>query len=138
MLRLLKNTDYINFLNLINKFRNTYFTEVEFKTVLEKLENNNTFIWVYEYNNKLISTAKLIIETKFIFNISYVGHIEDVFVEQEYRQKNIGKTIILKLIEQAIQKKCYKIICVCNNDNKIFYEKCGLENRGSFMSKLLN
>lgn len=137
MIRKLLKSDYNNYLKLINKFRNTNFTQTQFEEVLTNLENTNNFIWVYEYDNILIGTAKLIVETKFIFNISYVAHIEDVFVDNDYRNKNIGKSMVLHLINEANKFNCYKIICVCLEETTNFYIKCGLEKRGCFMSKLL-
>lgn len=137
MIRKLLKSDYNNYLKLINKFRKTNFTQTQFEEVLTNLENTNNFIWVYEYDNILIGTAKLIVETKFTFNISYVAHIEDVFVDNDYRNKNIGKSMVLHLINEANKFNCYKIIYVCSEETTNFYIKCGLEKRGCFMSKLL-
>ena len=55
--------------------------------IIDKMKNNMTKIFVYEHEKKIIGTVKLLIETKFIFNISYVGHIEDICVYKEYRNK---------------------------------------------------
>ena len=137
MIRKITINDYDNYLLLINKFRKTYFTQEQFQNTLIKLQNNNNFIWIYEYDNKIIATSTLIIQTKFIFNISYVGMIEDVFVEENYRNLGIGKKMILYLIKEAKKYNCYKIICVCLEYNKNFYIKCNFEHRGNFMSKLL-
>ena len=101
------------------------------------MKNNMTFIYVYEVDNKIIGTVKLIIETKFIFNISYVAHIEDIFVDEEYRKINVGKKLVQYCINKAEDYNCYKIICVCLNNVKDFYSKLDFETRGFFMSKLI-
>lgn len=137
-MREINENDYEDFLILINKFRKTYFTKESFLKTLIKLKNSNNFIYVYELDNKIIASVKLIIETKFIFNISYVAHIEDIIVDDKYRNLGIGKKLINKCIEESKKHNCYKIICGCSENNKSFYIKCGLENRGYFMSKLIS
>ena len=137
LIREINEDDYGEFLNLISKFRETYFNKKDFLYILKKMKDNNTLIYVYELNNKIIGTVKLIIETKFIFNISYVAHIEDIVVCEEYRKKNIGKNLIKHCVNIANKYNCYKIICVCSHDVKNFYLKCDFEERGLFMSKLL-
>ena len=137
MIRELINSDYNMFLKLINKFRTTYFTKEQFINLLNTLKTQNNIIYVYEVDNIIIGTVKLIIETKFIFNISYVGHIEDIFIDEKYRNMNIGKKLVDHSVNIAKKKKCYKIICVCLDDVKNFYLKCGFELRGNFMSKLI-
>ena len=136
-IELLKKNNYRDFLVLMNKFRKTYFTENDFIQTLENLKKSNNFIYIYKLNNKIIGSIKLIIETKFIFNISNVAHIEDVIVDEKYRNLGIGKKLINKCMEESKKNNCYKIIAVCSEDNKQFYIKCGLEHRGCFMSKLL-
>ena len=137
MIRELNFNDYEEFLNLISTFRETYFSKEEFKNILDKMKNNMTKIFVYEHEKKIIGTVKLLIETKFIFNISYVGHIEDICVYKEYRNKNIGKNLINKCVDICKSFNCYKVICVCSSDVKNFYLKCNFEERGHFMSKLI-
>ena len=138
LIKELNKYHYKDFLVLMNQFRKTYFTENDFLQTLENLKKLNNFIYVYELDNKIIGSIKLIIETKFIFNISNVAHIEDLIVDEKYRNLGIGKKLINKCIEKSKEYNCYKIICVCLEDTKEFYIKCGLEYRGCFMSKLLN
>ena len=130
MIRELINSDYNMFLELINKFRTTYFTKEQFIQLLNTLKTQNNIIYVYEIDG-------IIIGTKFIFNISYVGHIEDIFIDEKYRNMNIGKKLVEHCVNIAKNKECYKIICVCLDDVKNFYLKCGFELRGNFMSKLI-
>ena len=81
--------------------RTTYFTKEQFINLLNTLKTQNNIIYVYEIDGIIIGTVKLIIETS-IFNISYVGHIEDIFIDEKYRNMNIGK----KLVEHLC--KCSK------------------------------
>ena len=131
--RKLTINDYDFFLALINDFRETTFTKEEF------IENLNTIlqsseIYVVECNNKLIATGTIIYETKFIFNICRLAHIEDVCVKKEYRGQGLGKYMLSKLVSIAKEKKCYKVTLDCADTNVTFYEKCNFEKRGNQMT----
>ena len=131
--RKLTINDYDFFLALINDFRETTFTKEEF------IENLNTIlqsseIYVVECNNKLIATGTIMYETKFIFNICRLAHIEDVCVKKEYRGQGLGKYMLSKLVSIAKEKKCYKVTLDCADTNVTFYEKCNFEKRGNQMT----
>ena len=130
--RKLTVNDYDQFLPLIRDFRDTSFTEDEFTNILYNMVNSD--IYVIEYNNTLIATGTIIYETKFIFNICILAHIEDVCVKKEYRNQNVGKYFITKLIDVAKENKCYKVTLNCTDYNVPFYEKCNLEKRGNQMT----
>ncbi len=91
-------------------------------------------IWVLEDNDKLIASATLLIEPKFIHSCSNVSHIEDVVVDTSYQGKGYGKILIEKLTEISKNEGCYKVILDCSEKNKVFYEKCGYENKNIQMS----
>ena len=84
MIRKLEKSDYKEYLNLISLFRNTYFSIKEFNKVLDEI-TQFTEIWIFSENNKICGSATLLLEKKFIHNISKVGHIEDVIVLDKYR-----------------------------------------------------
>jgi len=134
--RNLQLSDYNSFFKLINNFRETTFTNEQFESTF-KLITQNSDIIVFEYNNELIGTGTIIYEYKFIFNICCLGHIEDVCIREDYRNKGLGKLIITELIKVAKNKKCYKVTLDCSDSNKIFYEKCNFERRGNQMSILI-
>eukprot|EP01027_Heterolobosea_sp_BB2_P008311 GEZU01012338.1.p1 GENE.GEZU01012338.1~~GEZU01012338.1.p1 ORF type:complete len:114 (+),score=18.55 GEZU01012338.1:531-872(+) len=75
--------------------------------------------------NKIIGTATLLVEMKFIRGCALVGHIEDVVVSSEYRGRNLGKRIIEQLQRIAQDRGCYKVILDCTEANSKFYEKMG-------------
>lgn len=61
------------------------------------------------------------------------GLIEDVFIDQEYRQKGIGKKLINKVIAAARKQGCYKIIATSRHTRPLvhdFYAKLGFEEHG--------
>jgi len=126
--------DYENYLNLINQFRSTFFTLEQYKDTLIKIENNST-IWVIDENNKLIGTATIIYEHKFIHNIVKSAHIEDVCIDINHRNKGLGNLLVNFLVNEANKEKCYKIKLDCDPKLENFYKKSGLENNGIQMSK---
>ncbi len=84
-------------------------------------------------NHKIIGTATLLIEQKFIHNGGKVGHIEDVAIKKGFQNKGIGKEIIKELIKIAKEEKCYKIILDCDEKVSKFYEKIGFEKHSIMM-----
>ena len=125
--------DYDSFLALINDFRETTFTKEEFAENLNTILQSSE-IYVVESNNKLIATGTIIYETKFIFNICKLAHIEDVCVKMEHRDQGLGKYMLSKLVSIAKEKKCYKVTLDCADTNVAFYEKCNFEKRGNQMT----
>lgn len=136
IIRRLDKNDYERFLFLINQFRETYFTEKDFILTLDKIENNSE-IWIIEIDNKIIASATIIFEYKFIFDISCLAHIEDVIVDINYRRKGYGKILINYLTKIAKNNNCYKITLDCNDTNINFYNACDFEKRGNQMCLLL-
>lgn len=86
---------------------------------------------------KIIATATLFIEKKFIRNCATCGHIEDVVVDTTYRGLRLGVRIIEALMQAGEAAGCYKIILDCSEDNVPFYEKCGLVRKEVQMVKYL-
>lgn len=82
-------------------------------------------IIVCHIDNKIIATGTILYETKIIHGGKKVGHIEDIVVDQAYRGKGIASQILKRLIEEAKQKDCYKVVLDCNKDNIKFYENNG-------------
>lgn len=81
-------------------------------------------------SNKIIGIATLFIEPKLIHNFGFVGHIEDVVVDNNHRNKRIGKKLLDSLSQMAKDQGCYKVILDCSEDNAPFYEKCGFKKHG--------
>lgn len=132
--RKLTSNDYLKYLNLINEFRPTQFTEEQFVTTFDTIQKSSA-IWVYEDNGVLLATGTIIYEHKFIGNVCIYAHIEDVCVRATHRRQGLGKQLIQHLISQA--RHCYKITLDCADENMKFYESCGLERRGNQMCQLI-
>ncbi|KAL0225845.1 hypothetical protein P9112_013169 [Eukaryota sp. TZLM1-RC] len=106
-------------------------TQTKWKTTFDDLPSN-THIYVIEDldSQQVIAAASLFIEQKFIRNCHCCGHIEDVVVAQQYRRRNLGRTLVTKLLKIAREEGCYKTILDCDDHNVEFYKKCGLDVKG--------
>jgi len=76
-------------------------------------------------SEKIIGSATLMIERKFIHDCANRGLIEDVIVSDQYRGKSLGKLILLSLIELAKSLGCYKITLNCKDKMIPYYERLG-------------
>lgn len=84
-------------------------------------------IYCVKKDNKLIATAKLLIEPKLYDNM---GHIEDVVVDEKYRGNGYGKLLVRYLIKRSEELGCYKTVLNCNEKLIEFYERCGMNAVG--------
>lgn len=112
---------------------------MEFRDQLNKINKANTCkIFVIEHTDqlmqKLVGTATLLLEDKFIHNCGKVGHIEDVVIDEQYRGKGLAKKLINHLTEYARIERCYKVILDCSDENVVVYEKCGYIRKGNQMA----
>ena len=133
MIRHIDNIDYNNFIKLINININidTY------KLFISNLNLNRHIIVLYEKDNKIIGTGSLLIEPKLTYNISYLGHIENIFVDEKYRNKGIGKQIVSYLVNYASDKLCYRIDLACEDKLINFYKGLGFDKQLICMSMLI-
>jgi len=61
------------------------------------------------------------------------GFLEDVFVDPEYRGRNLGKQLVEATIERAYSEGCYKFIATTRNSKKRvqqWYIELGLKDWG--------
>jgi len=105
--------------------------EDEFKNILDII-NKSATIYIFEdtSTSKIVGTATLMIEQKFIRGGGKVGHLEDVVIDKNYRGINLGIKIIEKIVNLAREKGCYKIIGNCDEKLLVFYEKNGFSKKG--------
>ncbi|HKR74665.1 MAG TPA: GNAT family N-acetyltransferase [Candidatus Nitrosocosmicus sp.] len=109
--------------------------ELKREIIRKVLENQNHIIIVAEdlESHKIIGTATLLVEQKFIHNGGKVGHIEDVATRKEFEGIGVGREMIHKLIEISNEYGCYKIILDCDPNVVKFYEKLGFVKKAITM-----
>ena len=135
----LEKSDRIEYIELISSFRplDIDISEEVFNKIYDEIFKTDK-IFVCKIDNVIIGTVKLLIEQKFIHNLSKYGRIEDVIVKNEYRNKGIGTKLINFIINYCKKYKFFKISLTCSSDLIKFYEKNNFEVYQINMSQLIN
>jgi len=104
------------------------------KEIFKKIKSDKNYkIYVAILDSKVVGTATIFIEQKFIHDGGKVGHIEDVAIRKNYHEKGIGQRIVKALLKYAKKKGCYKTILDCTDDLTPFYEKIGFKRHSNSM-----
>ncbi len=104
------------------------------KEIFKKIKSDKNYkTYVAVINSKVVGTATIFIEQKFIHDGGKVGHIEDVAIRKNYHEKGIGQRIVKALLKYAKKKGCYKTILDCTDDLTPFYEKIGFQRHSNSM-----
>lgn len=84
-------------------------------------------------DGRIIGTASLILEHKFLHRGGTIGHIEDVAVHPTAQGKGVGTAVVQFLVEMARQSGCYKVILSCTDQNTAFYTRLGFHRHDNGM-----
>jgi glucosamine-phosphate N-acetyltransferase len=96
-------------------------------------KNSQQVIFVAIENLKVIGSASILIEQKFIHEGGKVGHIEDVVVTKESQGRGVGQMIVNSLLDYAKKQGCYKTILDCADELIPFYENIGFKRYSNSM-----
>ena len=123
------------FLKSLDSLRKTSEIDKEVaRDILKKIITDpNHIIHVADDNGKIVGSATLLIEQKFIHNGGHVGHIEDVVVSKEFEGRGIGFKLVTSLLEIADTRNCYKTILDCKDELIPFYERIGFKQESNQM-----
>ena len=91
--------------------------EAQFDAMLERPDTYYVLCFVHTETGKIVASASLIVERKFLRNAGMVGHVEDVVVDPECKGQSLGKIMIQGLSELGMQRGCYKVILDCDAKN---------------------
>jgi len=86
-------------------------------------------IIVIEMDNQIIGSGTLLIEEKLTYGGCKMGHIENILIDEKYRNLKLGSILVNKLVELAKQNKCYRIDLSCEEQIVDFYEKLGFHKK---------
>lgn len=91
------------------------------------IEHPGTTVFCAQINDDLVSTATLHILPNMTFNGRPYALIENVITSVNYRGQNIGRQLMLEIMETAWQADAYKIMLLTGKQTgaKEFYEKLG-------------
>lgn len=94
-----------------------------------KLSSGTYFVLVVEdlhADRKVVASATLVCEKKFIRQLAKRARIEDVVVSDLYRGKHLGKLLIEILTQFSKEHlNCYKVSLECKDDLVSFYRQFG-------------
>jgi bifunctional N-acetylglucosamine-1-phosphate-uridyltransferase/glucosamine-1-phosphate-acetyltransferase GlmU-like protein len=123
-------------LNQLSPTKNNNYNIQDIRNHINDTCNNKTNtmnIYVLKYENRIIGTGSIIVEKKILRNLSKVGHIEDVVIDEDFRGIGLSKYLIKRLIQFCEKSDCYKIILDCSNHLIDFYKKFGFEINANTM-----
>ena len=141
--RPLERTDYYKgYLTLLSQLTKVgdYSAEV-FESQFDKMKKSigNHYVLVIEdpgtmngLKSRVIASATLIVECKFVHGAAMRGRVEDVVVDCDYRGMRLGALLLetLELLSRAL--KCYKLTLDCKEVMCPFYTKLGYSNEKQF------
>nr|CAG4644375.1 EOG090X0FKI [Lepidurus arcticus] len=101
----------------------------EFEAQFEVMKSSpeTYYVTVLEDKNthRVIGSATLLLERKFVRQCAIRARVEDVVVSDAYRGKQLGKTLVQALISMSRIMGSYKISLDCNDKMIPFYESLG-------------
>lgn len=113
------------FLECLGAFSPLQMTEDEAIAVFQHRLRARISTFVALESGRVIGTAALYLEPKFLHDGGLVGHIEDVAVHPDLQGRGIGGMIVGHLIEICREHGCYKVILDCSESLIPYYEKLG-------------
>ena len=125
------------YIELLSQLTNApIITDEEFINKVNEISKIGTIIICYIPNTdiEIIGSGTIIYEPKIIHGGKSVGHIEDIIVDKNHRNKGIAQNVLNILVELA-KNKCYKVILNCKEDLHDFYSKNGFNKNGIQMAK---
>lgn len=132
VIRPLMTTDYEKgFIQLLGQLTEVgNITKEQFLNRFWKMKATGSYyvIVVEDTNNgNVIGSATLVLEQKFIHKCALRGRLEDVVVSKDYRGKQLGKLIVMTILQLAHHLQCYKLSLDCRDTLVPFYESLGFK-----------
>lgn len=129
--------DYQAYSDLIRQLASHFepFSFEEYQNMWSDLQDDpNTEIYLLEDQGNIVGTIKILFERKWYGANRYVGHIEDVVVDQSVRGQGKGRQLMEYATQRCRDAGCYKVVLYCNSRNVAFYAKMGYKEDGSNLS----
>jgi glucosamine-phosphate N-acetyltransferase len=100
-------------------------TPEEAATILRQRLRTGIHTYVARLDGRVVGTAALLLEDKFIHGGGRVAHVEDVAVHPDYKKQGVGAALVQYVIDKARKLGCYKVILNCHDHLIPFYEQSG-------------
>jgi len=88
-------------------------------------EEKNRTVLVGILDDRVVSTATIFLETKYLHRGGLIGRIEDVATHNDFQGLGLGRKVVLYLLKHAKESGCYKTILDCTMNLVNFYINCG-------------
>jgi GNAT superfamily N-acetyltransferase len=139
-IRIAKESDYENLMNLYNKFvGNDRYSKLDNDSFKKVITNKNNFIFVAEDNSKLIGFATFSVRLVVRYP-KPIAELDELFVDENYRRAGVGKMLMNMILDKAKELGCYRLFIESHYDHKgahKFYESLGFTNYGYHFIKNL-
>jgi glucosamine-phosphate N-acetyltransferase len=117
--------NFEEFLDSLSSLSEVQLTPEKAKEVFRSRLRAGARTYVAYAQGRIVGTASLLLEQKFIHGGGHSGHIEDVAVHRDFQRHGIGAALIRHLTAEAKRLGCYKLVLNCFDDRAPFYEKLG-------------
>ena len=117
--RKINHNDY----KIYKQINNTNITLDYFNNFINNILNKYNNIYVLQNKDLVIGFGTLILEHKLTHNGCVMAHIENIIIDENYRNQGFGYILIKELIDICKKEKCYKIILNCDSNLENFYKK---------------
>jgi glucosamine-phosphate N-acetyltransferase len=114
-----------HFLDTLSSLAEVKLTPDQAKEVFRERLRRGIRSYVACIDDRVVGTASLLVEEKFIHGAGLSSHIEDVAVHRDFQKQGIGAALVGYLLQEARRLGCYKVILNCREGNVPFYEKMG-------------
>ncbi len=113
------------FLDSLANLADVQLTPEEAREVFRNRLRTAVRTYIASAQGRIVGTASLLIEQKFIHGGGRSGHIEDVAVHRDFQKQGIGAALVRHATEQAKKIGCYKVVLNGFDQLAPFYEKLG-------------
>lgn len=129
-IRDLRTDDYNNnYLGLLSQLYNlSDISQEYFDRQLDNIKKKtNYYIRVIEQKStgKIVATGSVFIEFKFAFNLGKVAYVDDIIVDEEYRNKGLGKMLVAHLKRLALANGVIIMNVIANEEHFSFFKSMG-------------
>lgn len=125
-IRELRGSDpFEEFLDSLASLAEVRLTPEQAKEVFRNRLRTGVRTYIALAQGRIVGTASLLVEQKFIHGGGCSGHLEDVAVHPDFQNHGVGAALVRHVIEQARKLRCYKVVLNCFDNLAGFYEKLG-------------
>lgn len=103
------------------------------REVLRQRLRRDVHTYVACVDGRVVGSASLLVEYKFIHGGGRCGHIEDVVIHRDWQGHGIARALVQYAVSEARRLGCYKAILNCYESLIPFYERCGFQTHDQGM-----